>query len=359
MKKRTILHITECLGSGVLYYVRNITEWQVEEYDVVVAYSTRPETPDNFKNQFDERVSFIRVNGFTREIEPVNDFKAFNTIRRIVRSVNPDIIHLHSTKAGVLGRWAINCRKYKVLYSPHAYSFLMQDCSATKRELYRIIEKLSDRESCLTIADSDGELEASRRVTHNAICIPNGINTKEMDELIGTAKRRVKQSERPRVCISGKVVAQKNPRLFNRIAELCPEYDFIWIGAGPLESELTSGNISITGWVSREDAVVEIMNSDVFLFTSSWESLSIALLEVMYMGIPCVVSACDGNTDIISDGVNGYLCTETSEYVNAIHRLIQGNGEIITRRAFERIIQENNTSVMRTRYKKLFSAYGV
>ena len=322
----------------------------------MVAYSTRPETPDNFKKQFDERVSFVKVNGFTREIEPVNDFKAFNSIRRIVRSVNPDIIHLHSTKAGVLGRWAINCKKYKVLYSPHAYSFLMQDCSATKRELYRMIEKLSDRKNCLTIADSEGELEASCSVTHNAICIPNGINMNEMDALITAAKKRVKQNERPRVCISGKVVAQKNPRLFNRIAELCPEYDFIWVGAGPLEHELTSVNISVTGWMPREDAVVEIMSSDVFLLTSLWESLSIALLEVMYMGIPCVVSACDGNADIINDGINGYLCTETDEYVNAIRHLIQDNDQLIAEQALGRIVRENNTSVMRTHYEKLFSA---
>ena len=118
MKK--ILHITECLGSGVLNYIKNITAWQVAEYEVYVAYAIRPETPENFKEQFDKRVCFIYIEGFTREIDPYNDLKAFRNIKKIVKAIHPDLIHLHSTKAGIIGRWAVSCKKYKVFYSPHA-----------------------------------------------------------------------------------------------------------------------------------------------------------------------------------------------------------------------------------------------
>lgn len=99
-----ILHITECLGSGVLNYVKNMSAWQAEEYEVYVAYATRPETPADFKEQFDSRVRFIEVEGFTREISPANDLKAFRSVRKIVSEIQPDYIHLHSTKAGVIGR---------------------------------------------------------------------------------------------------------------------------------------------------------------------------------------------------------------------------------------------------------------
>ena len=121
---KTILHITECLGSGVLYYVKNLCAWQVKDYRVVVAYSTRPETPADFRKQFDEKVEFIKVNGFTREIRPKDDLKAFLDVKRIVKKVKPDLIHLHSTKAGVIGRWAVDSNKYRILYrDSHAETF--------------------------------------------------------------------------------------------------------------------------------------------------------------------------------------------------------------------------------------------
>ena len=352
---KTILHITECLGSGVLYYIRNLTKWQVDDFNVIVAYSTRPETPDNFKEQFDKRVSFIKVDGFTREIEPRNDLKAFKNIRRIVRETKPDIIHLHSTKAGVIGRWAINCNKYKVFYSPHAYSFLMMDCSQNKRTIYRLIERISDRKGCLTIADSKGELEASKLVTKRSVCIPNGINTEEMDEIIEQAKPLLETFDRPTICMSGKIVQQKNPELFNEIAESLPGYSFIWIGDGPLKEKLCAKNITVTGWLPRSNAIAKIMSSDVFLFTSLWESLSIAIMEVMYLGIPCVVSACDGNKDIIMTNNNGYMCINVSEYVDRINEIIENEelGIRLGTQAKETIISGYSVNNIMNSYSKI------
>ena len=354
---KTILHITECLGSGVLNYIKNLSAWQIKEYNVVVAYSTRPETPVNFKDQFDPRVKFIYVEAFTREIEFNSDINAFFSIKKIVKDVEPNIVHLHSTKAGILGRWAINCNKYKVLYSPHAYSFLMMNCSEKKRKLYQFFEKISNRRNCLTIADVHGELEASHSVTKNAICIPNGINPSEMDSIIMQAKRYVEKFDKVTVCMLGKAVPQKNPSMFNEIAKHFPDLNFIWIGAGPLESELHCTNITVTGWLDRVHATAKILSSDIFLFPSVWESLSIALMEVMYIGKPCVVSNCDGNRDVINNHVNGYVCKEKNEYINAINELIADRrlmaqyGEA----ARQDIISIYNVIEMEKKYKELFS----
>ena len=64
------------------------------------------------------------------------------------------------------------------------------------------------------------------------------------------------------------------------------------------------------------------MASDIFLFPSAWESLSLALLEVMYIGKPCVVSLADGNKDVIHTGVNGYACGKKEDYIKAIRELL-------------------------------------
>lgn len=354
MKK--ILHIVEAFGSGVFNYVKNLSVWQSKGYEVYVAYGIRPETPDNFQEQFDSSVKFIRVEGFTREIRPLCDIKAFFALRELVKDVRPDLIHLHSTKAGILGRWAINCNQYRVLYSPHAYSFLMMDCNYWKRLLYKGIEKISDRKRCITVADVEGEYNASKQITSNAICISNGIDPAEMDGIICQAAGMVKKRERKTVCMLGKVVPQKNPELFNEIAECFPDMDFVWIGAGPLEDRLKSPNIEITGWLDRVRAAARIMESDIFLFTSAWESLSIALLEVMYIGKPCVVSRVDGNKDVISQGRNGYVCDTKEDYVNAIRRLadIPGLAEKLGMRAHQDILDQYNVNTMQERYRKLY-----
>ena len=358
---KIILHIAEAFGSGVLNYIKNLSKWQCQEYQVYVAYGIRPETPDNFQEQFDPKIKFIRVDGFTREIELLNDITAFKFIRKMVREIHPDLIHLHSTKAGVLGRWAINCNKYKVLYSPHAYSFLMMNCSSFKRSMYRKIEKFSDKKGCLTIADIEGEFEASKQVTQNAICIPNGIDPVEMDEIIGQAEKIKVDRQKTTICMLGKVVHQKNPELFNDIAKEFLDIDFVWIGAGPLEEKLDSPNIKITGWLTRVQATARIMESDIFLFPSAWESLSIALLEVMYIGKPCVVSRVDGNKDVIRSNYNGYVCDTKEEYLNAIINLIK-NKDIAKqygRQARQDILEKYNVNVMEQEYRKLLSVLGI
>lgn len=358
---KVILHIAEAFGSGVLNYIKNLSKWQSREYRIYVAYGIRPETPDNFVEQFDSEINFIKVEGFTREIELLSDLTAFKFIRKMVDEIHPDLIHLHSTKAGILGRWAINCNKYKVLYSPHAYSFLMMNCSSFKRNIYRWIEKISDKKGCLTVADIEGEFQASKKVTKNAICISNGIDPAEMDEIISQADKLKTDRQRPTICMLGKAVHQKNPELFNDIAKELPNIDFVWIGAGPLEEKLNSPNVEITGWLTRVQATARILESDIFLFPSMWESLSIALLEVMYIGKPCVVSRVDGNKDVIQSKYNGYVCDTKEEYLHAISELIENKkiAERYGQQARQDILEKFNVNVMEQEYRKLLAVLGI
>lgn len=65
---KIILHIAEAFGSGVLNYIKNLSKWQSQEYKIYIAYGIRPETPDNFGEQFDSGINFIKVEGFTRKL---------------------------------------------------------------------------------------------------------------------------------------------------------------------------------------------------------------------------------------------------------------------------------------------------
>ena len=120
--KKKLLHIVEAMGGGVFTYIVDLSSKLCDEYDVYVAYGIREQTPKDFEEYFDKRVRLIRVDSFVRNIDVVKDFKATCHVRKIVNQIKPDVIHLHSSKAGVIGRMFVG-GKYKKFYTPHSYSF--------------------------------------------------------------------------------------------------------------------------------------------------------------------------------------------------------------------------------------------
>lgn len=320
--KEKILFIVEAMGGGVFTYIVDLANELLNEYDIYIAYAVRKQTPENYQDYFDKRIHLIEVKNFYRSINPIKDIKAFFEIKGIAKRINSDIIHLHSSKAGALGRFAFNGHKTPVFYTPHGYSFLMQNRSAGKRMIYKAVETICSKRNCMTISCSKGEHQETLKLTKNATYVNNGIKIRELQKLIGQADPI---EEHPfTVFTLGRICYQKNPVLFNKIAESLPEIKFLWIGDGELRNELTAPNIEITGWVKREEALRHSLHGDVFLLTSLWEGLPISLLESMYMKKPCVVSDVIGNHDVIEDGLNGCVCSKVEKFVDAI-RSIQGD----------------------------------
>lgn len=140
---KTILYVVESFGGGVYTYLKELSNIVKKDYKVVVAYGVREETPNyNILLEDFKGIKLIQLQNFTREINIIKDFKALMELRRVINSEKPDIIHLHSSKAGVIGRLAKNNKKIKMLYNPHGFSFLKEDDSKLKRKIYWMIEKI-------------------------------------------------------------------------------------------------------------------------------------------------------------------------------------------------------------------------
>jgi glycosyltransferase involved in cell wall biosynthesis len=183
-----ILHVVEAFGGGVHTFLVELINRQCDDFDVYIAYSVRPQTPPNFMELFDKRVHWIRVKNFQQSIG-FKDVKAFFELKCIQKDVKPDIIHLHSSKAGFLGRWAYNCSKHKVFYTPNGFSFLMQDCSKLKRMLYWFIEYISAQRKAVTIACGKGEYEESLKLSSRCTYVNNGINTDNLKTFLKDKKQ--------------------------------------------------------------------------------------------------------------------------------------------------------------------------
>lgn len=348
-EKKKILYIVEAMGGGVFIYIVDLANELVNSYDMYIAYAVRKQTPQNYKDYFDKRIQLIEVKNFGRAIDPVKDIAAFFEVKKIAAEIKPDVIHLHSSKAGAIGRVAFN-GKIPMFYTPHGYSFLMENYKPMKRRMFKLIESVCAKRNCMTISCSVGENQESLKLTKRATYVNNGINMAELQEIID----KTEKVEHPfTVYTLGRICYQKNPTLFNEIAESLPDVKFVWIGDGELRGELTSKNIEITGWVDRSAAIRYAVNADVFLLPSRWEGLPISLLESMYMKKICVVSDVIGNRDVIHNGENGFVCTKAEDFVKVIEEC-RCEDEKLTERAYQDILKMYNTKVMAQMYSKKY-----
>ena len=349
-----IVHVVEAFGGGVYSFLVDLLNNLIDDYDITVIYALREQTPPNFMDDFDSRIKFINSKYLKRNIG-LNDLKALFEIRKLIKEENPDIVHCHSSKAGLITRVGINTKKYKTFYTPHGYSFLMQDSSKLSRIMYKLIEKIGSLNHSTIIACSKGEYEESLKLTKRATYVSNGVNLQKLRKYIPENVREI-NTDNLTITTTGRVSYQKNPELFNQIAERFPNIKFIWVGTGDLEDKLTSNNISITGWKNKDELMQILNESDVFILPSLWEGLPISLLEAMALKKPCIVSNVIGNKDVINNKENGFICNDLDEFVITINE-IQSNKYDLTQisvNAYKDILNVYNTDVMTKSYKNKY-----
>ncbi len=123
-------------------------------------------------------------------------------------------------------------------------------------------------------------------------------------------------------------------------------FRFVWAGSGELDAELTSPNITLTGWIPAARLKELLRTAHVYLSTSAWEGLSFAVLEAMAEGLPLVLRECVGNVDQVDEGPdgerNGYIFQTEEEAIARLTELaanptqLAGMGRYSYRLAAER-----------------------
>lgn len=328
MKK--IVYVVESFGSGVYTFLNELSNSIAEEYGVVIIYSLRRETPIDFKINFDPKIRFIKVSMY-RGLNPIKSLRALVQLKKVLKKEDPDIIHLHSSIAGFLGRIACYVNRFnmeKVFYNPHGFSFLQKNESKFKRTIFYGLERFASMLGGYTVGCSKGEYQEALKISNKCVNINNGIDSKKIDEIIKENKLNLnknKNNNKVKIGTVGRICYQKNPKLFNDIATFFPQYAFIWVGYGELKDKLQADNIKVTGWSDRKEVIKELVDIDIFILTSFWEGLSISLLEAMYLGKPVIVTNVIGNKDVINNDVNGYLVNDLKEYKKMIKYIISNN----------------------------------
>ena len=311
-----VIHIVESFGGGVYDFIKDLTD-EVQEYETTIFYGDRGNLKIGFENDFRENIKFIKWKNAQREISLSKDIKALFEVIKVLKKEKYDVIHLHSSKAGFLGRVAAKLvgQSKNVIYTTHGISFLRHDISNTKLKLFILLEKIGEVCGGQTIACSKSEAEFIKSKGITCEYINNGI---KIDE---NFIKQPKKDDITRIINVGRITPAKNPRLFDEIAKEFIDnlkIKFIWIGDGEDRKQLSSENIEITGWLSQEQVKEKLKEADIYLSTSKWEGLPLAVLQAMNYELPLILSNCVGNIDLVEEEINGNIYKNVDEAIKKL-----------------------------------------
>lgn len=347
--KKKVLMVCEAFGGGVFAYVSQLCNDMCEDFDVYLAFSLRPQTPKNYEEVLDKRVHLIQVKNFGGSIfNIVKDIKVIQELRRIARNVKPDLIHLHSSIAGGLGRLAFSGKHITVVYTPHGYAHILMGKGGIKLMCYEWMEKILGKRPCITLTCCKSEDDVAKTLTKRSAYVETGVNIEDLSASLDGIKPV--KNERFTVYTLGRTCVQKQPQLFNRIAELVPEADFVWIGSGELDNLLTAPNLTLTGWKPRKEALAMGKGADVFILCSLGEAIAMSLIENMFMGKLIMVSNVMGNKSVINNGINGYVCDKAEDYAKHIREAMKSFPQQLCDQAKADVYNIYNTKVMAKKY---------
>lgn len=354
MTKKKILMVCESFGGGVFTYVSQLCNDMVDDFEVYLAYALRPQTPKNYKDFLDDRIHLVEMKhvGVKGLANLKNDVDAIKELRQIEKNINPDIIHLHSSVAGGLGRLAYTGKDNTVIYTPHGYAHVLMG-PGKKSFLYKAAERLLGNRA-LTLTCCASEDEEAKKFSKRTAYIETGVNLENLSTTLESIEPV--RYEKFTVFTLGRACVQKQPQLFNKIAELVPEAQFIWIGGGELEKELKAPNIRVTGWKPRMEALSMAKGADVFVLCSLGEAIAMSLIENMYIKKLILVSNTMGNKSVIRNGVNGYVCNTAEEYAEKIKYAMKGIPQKLVEQAYQDVLNIYNTSMMKEKYISFYNS---
>ena len=304
-------------------------------------------------------VSLVYV---TRDISPAEDASALRKLHRLFAEHQPDVVHAHSSKAGVLARAAAKAAGIKnIFYSPHGYGFLMQDRSAASRALYRTIERAASRIGT-TIAVSPGEGAQAERLGAKRVHVICDAYLGDFPELL--------PHEGLVAGSCGRMTHARNPDawllLVQRLCDSRNGVKCVWIGGGEDEGkvheDLTNMNllmkVSMTGWLPAEKARERLRGLDLFVHYSRWDAMPNAVLEAMALGLPVVASDVPGNRDAVQEGVTGFLVKTEVDLLERCQQLL--DDEPLRRKlgaaGRERVLREFSREHMLSEISRLYAS---
>ncbi len=270
-------------------------------------------------------VRILTIPGLVRRLSPMNDIKTFFALIKIMRHEYPHIVHTHTSKAGILGRWAAFFAGVPIIiHTPHGHVFWGY-FGGLKTAFYIILEKITafitDKIIALTEQEKNDHLHFRIASGDKFSVVHSGIKLDRFSNLSvdpAAMRRKLGIFEGDLVVGTvGRLTAVKGHKYLieaaGNILDARPNTTFVFLGDGELSEDLKKmasrfgleKKVKFLGW--RPD-VAEMMSAfDLFVLPSINEGMGRVLVEAMALGKPIVASDIGGIPDLVVHGINGFL----------------------------------------------------
>lgn len=245
----------------------------------------------------------VRLRHLGRPLTPVGDARAFLELRSALRRLTPDLVALHSSKAGWLGRLAAASLGLPAVYTAHGWSFAPGTPAAA---FNRLAEALASRLPAAVIAVSRADRDLARRLLGCRVeCIPNGIPD--------DPGRADPSRQPPLLLMAARFAPQKDHDLLLRaLARLRHRpWSLVLAGEGPGRDQVQrrvrelglEDRVRLPGFLPDPG----FCQAQVAVLASRWEGLPLSVLEAMRAGLPVVASDVGGVGEAVRSGETGIL----------------------------------------------------
>lgn len=363
-----ILHIAQSSGGVERYLQALLKYFDKEKFEntLVCSYDYSEKDYESLADGF-FNVEMIR------DISLSKDVKAIRDTRKLIKRCNPDIIYLHSSKAGAIGRIANMGLKNKCVYNPHGWSYNMKG-NKIKRIIYVMIERILSPfcSTIVCISDAEKESALSKKIcAEKKLCvIYNGIDFDEYENDGDTITREEMGIPANAFVVGmvGRLSAQKAPDVFveaaKKIKDRISNSFFIIVGDGEdrdtIEKSIAENGLKnsfcITGWVNNPMMYIKLFDAAMLL--SRWEGFGLVLPEYMLAGKPIVATEVDAIPNIISNRSNGILvkADDAGEAAKAVTEIYENKdfASALIQKGKEVVLNRFNVKRVSAEHEKLF-----
>lgn len=266
------------------------------------------------------------LDNLKHQISPLNDVKAVTEVRKIIREFEPDIVHVHSSKAGVVGRVAAYKENVKSVFTAHSWAFT-EGVPKIKRILYIMIERFLAKRTThiISVSKYDDELALKCRVVNEKIphsVVYNGVEPikKSLTELPDKLNL---------IMVARFSEPKDHEGLINELSKIDNSlYTMTFVGDGPnlnrsktlVEQLGMKASINFVGFQS--DVTEYLDKANCFILISKREGFPISILEAMAFGIPTIASNVGGISEEVIHNETGFLLDSNEEISETVLKVV-------------------------------------